>query len=101
MPVTSTCNASWMRRLPTLTPEPTDAWRPPHHRQAGRLWQVPLFRVAVQPNELNGLRATSQIMVDKIMTVKRDKLGPGFGRIDQDLLIEVERSMALFLGIAK
>lgn len=40
-------------------------------------------------------------MVDKIMTVKRDKLGPGFGRIDQDLLIEVERSMALFLGIAK
>jgi mRNA interferase MazF len=44
---------------------------------------------------------TNQIMVDKIMTVKRDKLGPSFGRLDQDLLIEVERSMAVFLGIAK
>lgn len=65
------------------------------------LVDAPLFRITVQPNELNGLRTTSQVMVDKIMTVKRDKLGPGFGRIDQDLLIEVERSMAVFLGIAK
>lgn len=65
------------------------------------LVDAPLFRITVQPNELNGLRTTSQVMVDKTMTVKRDKLGPGFGRIDQDLLIEVERSMAVFLGIAK
>lgn len=68
---------------------------------SGTLVDAPLFRVTVQPNELNGLRTTSQIMVDKIMTVKRDKLGPSFGRLDQDLLIEVERSMAVFLGIAK
>ena len=65
------------------------------------LVDAPLFRIAVQPNELNGLRTTSQVMVDKIMSVKRDKLGPSFGRINQDLLIEVERSMAVFLGIAK
>lgn len=65
------------------------------------LVDAPLFRITVQPNELNGLRTTSQVMVDKIMTMKRDKLGPSFGRIDQDLLIEVERSMAVFLGIAK
>jgi mRNA interferase MazF len=65
------------------------------------LVEAPLFRIMVQPNELNGLRTTSQVMVDKIMTVKRDKLGPSFGRIDQDALIEVERSMAVFLGIAK
>jgi mRNA interferase MazF len=65
------------------------------------LVKAPLFRITVQPNELNGLRTTSQVMVDKIMTVKRDKLGPSFGRIDQDALIEVERSMAVFLGIAK
>ena len=68
---------------------------------SGTLVDAPLFRITVQPNELNGLRTTSQIMVDKIMTVKRDKLGPSFGRLDQDLLIEVERSMAVFLGIAK
>lgn len=65
------------------------------------LVDAPLFRITVQPNELSGLRTTSQVMVDKIMTVKRDKLGPSFGRLDQDLLIEVERSMAVFLGIAK
>lgn len=65
------------------------------------LVDAPLFHIAVQPNELNGLRTTSQVMVDKIMSVKRDKLGPSFGRINQDLLIEVERSMAVFLGIAK
>ena len=65
------------------------------------LVDAPLFRITVQPNELNGLRNTSQVMVDKIMTVKRDKLGPSFGQIDQDRLIEVERSMAVFLGIAK
>ncbi len=40
-------------------------------------------------------------MVDKAMTVKRDKIGPSFGRIDADALIEVERCLAVFLGIAK
>jgi mRNA interferase MazF len=65
------------------------------------LVDAPLFRITVQPSETNGLRKTSQVMVDKIMTVKRDKLGPSFGRIDQDALIEIERSMAVFLGIAK
>ena len=40
-------------------------------------------------------------MVDKVMTVKRDKIGPAFGRIDADTLVEVERLLAVFLGIAK
>jgi len=37
----------------------------------------------------------------KAMTATRDKLGPGFGHLDQNFLIAVERSMAVFLGIAK
>ena len=40
-------------------------------------------------------------MVDKAMTVKRDKVGPAFGRIDADALVEIERCLAVFLGIAK
>jgi mRNA interferase MazF len=40
-------------------------------------------------------------MVDKAMTVKRDKLGQAFGHIDADLMVEVERCLAVFLGIAK
>lgn len=40
-------------------------------------------------------------MVDKAMTVKRDKAGPAFGRIDADATVEVERCLAVFFGIAK
>jgi mRNA interferase MazF len=35
------------------------------------------------------------------MTVKREKVGPAFGRIDIDTMVEVERCLAVFLGIAK
>src|SRR5450756_2871532 len=40
---------------------------------------APLFRVTVQPDEKNGLQKPSQVMVDKAMTVKRDKLSEAFG----------------------
>jgi mRNA interferase MazF len=62
---------------------------------------APLFRITVQPSTANGLRERSQVMVDKAMTVKRDKVGPAFGRIDADTLVEVERCLAVFLGIVK
>jgi mRNA interferase MazF len=62
---------------------------------------APLLRVTVQPSAENGLQKPSQVMVDKAMTVKCDKVGPTFGRIDADALVEVERCLAVFLGIAK
>ncbi|WP_153110613.1 type II toxin-antitoxin system PemK/MazF family toxin [Propionivibrio limicola] len=62
---------------------------------------APLFRVTVRPSTANGLQKPSQVMVDKAMTVKRDKVGQAFGRIDADALLEVERCLAVFLGIAK
>ncbi len=61
----------------------------------------PLLRVTVEPDEFNGLRARSQIMVDKAMTVMRGKVGPAFGRLGGDRMLEVERCLALFLGIAR
>ena len=61
---------------------------------------APLLRVTVQPSAENGLQKPSQVMVDKVMTVKRDKIGPAFGRIDAHVLVEVERCLAVFLGIA-
>lgn len=67
----------------------------------GTLVAAPLLRVTVQPDPGNGLQKPSQVMVDKAMTVKRDKVGPAFGRIEADALVEVERCLALFLGIAK
>lgn len=62
---------------------------------------APLLRITVQPGAGNGLQKPSQVMVDKAMTVRRDKVGLPFGRIDADALIEVERCLAVFLGIAK
>jgi len=65
------------------------------------LVSAPLLRITIQPSAENGLQKPSQVMVDKAMTVKRDKAGPAFGRIDEDTLVEVERCLAVFLGIAK
>jgi mRNA interferase MazF len=65
------------------------------------LVEAPLLRITLQPNSENGLKKPSQVMVDKIMTVRRDKIGPAFGHIDADALVQIERCLALFLGIAK
>lgn len=62
---------------------------------------APLLRISIKPSSENGLKKNSQVMLDKIMTVKRDKIGSAFGRIDEDALIEIERCLAVFLGIAK
>lgn len=62
---------------------------------------APLLRITVQPNVENGLQKPSQIMLDKTMTVKRDKIGQAFGRIDANAMVETERCLAVFLGIAK
>lgn len=62
---------------------------------------APLFRITVQPSAENGLQKPSQVMADKAMTVKRAKIGQAFGHIDADAMVEVERCLAVFLGIAK
>lgn len=67
----------------------------------GTIVDAPLLRITVQPSDSNGLRKPSQVMIDKIMTIPREKMGEAFGRIDPDTLVEVERCLAVFLGIAK
>jgi mRNA interferase MazF len=62
---------------------------------------APLLRITLQPSADNGLLKPSQVMVDKALTVKRDKLGPAFGHIEADTMVEVERCLAVFLGIDK
>ena len=60
---------------------------------------APLFRIAIEPSPGNGLRKPSQIMVDKAVTVQRAKIGPPFGRLDNETLLAVTRALAVFLGI--
>ncbi|WP_194945214.1 type II toxin-antitoxin system PemK/MazF family toxin [Limnohabitans sp. DM1] len=62
---------------------------------------APLLRITVQPSDGNGLQKPSQVMIDKTVTVKLDKVGPAFGHIDTDTMVEIERCLAVFLGIAK
>jgi mRNA interferase MazF len=62
---------------------------------------APLLRVTLQPSPENGLQKPSQVMIDKAMTVQRNKVGKAFGRIDANAMVEVERCLAVFLGIAK
>lgn len=62
---------------------------------------APLFRVSVKPGTRNGLRKPSQVMVDKAITVTRAKVGPPMGHVDAHTLLEIDRRLAVFLGIAR
>lgn len=64
------------------------------------LADAPLIRPTVEPSTGNGLRQTSQVMVDKAVSVRRDRIGPVFGRLEPEALVEVSRALAVFLGIA-
>ena len=60
----------------------------------------PLFRVTVEPSRRNGLRLISQIMVDKVTTVRRQRLGQAIGRLEDDVMLRVSRALAVWFGIA-
>jgi len=57
------------------------------------------FRVTVEPNPANGLSALSQIMTDKLATLPRGKIGPPFGRLDDERMRAVDRALLLVVGV--
>lgn len=65
-----------------------------------KLTDIPLLRVRVGPDAENGLRKPSQVMIDKAMTVRRDKAGGALGRVTPEILLEIDRRLAVFLEIA-
>lgn len=68
-----------------FTTDPTDA---------------PLFRLLVAPDARNGLRAPSRLMVDKITTVPRTKLGARVGVLGDEDMVRLNRAALVFLGLA-
>ena len=64
------------------------------------LRDAPIFRITVDPSPANGLSRVSQIQVDKILTVARERIGGVIGRLDDATLLKVNRSLAVFVGIA-
>ena len=63
------------------------------------LRDAPLIRVTLQPRPSNGLKKLSQVMVDKIQTVPRAKVGKVIGSFDSEQMLPITRSLALFLGM--
>ncbi len=61
---------------------------------------APLFRLLIEADEQNGLRANSWLMVDKITTVLKTKVGLRVGRIADVDLVRLNRAVLVFLGIA-
>jgi len=59
-----------------------------------------LFRLAAEPSETNRLRVASRLMVDKITTVSRSKIGTHVGRLDDQDMLRLNRAVLVFLGIA-
>lgn len=62
--------------------------------------EAPLFRVPVSPSEGNGLRAVSRLMVDKLTTVSKERLGERIGRVDDADVVRLNRAILVFLGLA-
>jgi mRNA interferase MazF len=61
---------------------------------------APLFRLPVEPNPRNGLRAACRLMVDKITTVPKTKLGTRIGRLDDENILRLNQAALVFLGLA-
>ena len=68
-----------------FTTDPTDA---------------PLLRMPVEPDDVNRLREPCSLMVDKITTVPRAKLGEQVGRLGDDDMVRLGRAILVFLGLA-
>ena len=64
------------------------------------LAQAPDFRVTIEPKPENGLRRTSQIMADKPVTVRRERIGRQLGRLTAADLVRLNVALAFVLGLA-
>jgi len=58
-----------------------------------------IFRITLEPTPLNGLRKLSQIMVDKISTVPRDKVSEAFGCVNAAKMKEIDKALLLVIGV--
>lgn len=61
---------------------------------------LPLFRLDIEATIATGLRAPSRIMIDKVSTVPKSKLGDRIGRLSDTDLLRVNRALVVFLGLA-
>ena len=78
-------NATASVTVCAFTTDPTDA---------------PLIRLHIEANEVTGIRESSRLMVDKITTIPRSKLGERIGQLSDDDMIRLSLALVVFLGLA-
>lgn len=61
--------------------------------------EAPLLRLPIGPSGENGLDQPSQLMVDKVTTVPRSSLGERLGKLRDDELVALNRSLLVLLGL--
>jgi len=64
------------------------------------LAEAPLYRLMIEPSGLNGLKEPSQIIVDKIIAIPREKCGRDIGRLNESERITLNHALAVVVGIA-
>jgi mRNA interferase MazF len=60
----------------------------------------PLMRVPTPPDEQSGIHQPSTVMVDKVTTVRRSSVGDRLGVLTATQMLDVERPLLVFLGVA-
>jgi mRNA interferase MazF len=72
--------------LCAFTTDPTDA---------------PLLRMLIEPTDRNGLSSASRLMIDKITTVPKARLGKRIGKLNDEDVLRLKRALMVFLGLAR
>jgi len=62
--------------------------------------EAPLFRLPIEPSETNALRSPCRLMVDKITTAPKSKLGGRIGQLGDEDMVRLNQAMIVFLGLA-
>lgn len=66
----------------------------------GHLVDAPLLRLTLQPAAANGLKKTSQVQINRLVTLPAAKIGAVIGRLSEDEQAELDRLLAVVIGLA-
>ena len=58
------------------------------------------FRITIEPGPGTGLRARSQIMADKPVTLRRERIGQRIGRLGASDMARLNVALAFVIGLA-
>jgi len=61
--------------------------------------ETPFFRLLISPSKHNGLKLVSQIMIDKIASLRRDKIREKIGALTADQIRKLDEAVLLWLDL--